>query len=121
MAGKIIRGVCIALWLTAIISCLAAYLINPGAFTPESIAAFLITFSGRDLAGISRHVYTSRLYPSAEYSAYYRGHHAVSHTALCRAGDFGLRDIVVIQLDLFSLTNWVSVVFLRSTAEAGSR
>ncbi len=46
LAGKIIRHICIALWLAAIISCLTAYLIHPDAFTPEQIAAFLVTFRG---------------------------------------------------------------------------
>ncbi len=45
-AANTIRLVFIASWLAAILFCLTAYLLDPGAFSPQNIASYLSRFHG---------------------------------------------------------------------------
>lgn len=46
LAARVLRGVCIVVWLGVIATCLVAYIIDPGAFSSENIAVFLSRFHG---------------------------------------------------------------------------
>lgn len=45
-AGRALRIICLAVWLTAILGGISSYLLNPDAFKPENISAFLLNFQG---------------------------------------------------------------------------